>query len=850
MPPSAIARTAGAGRLVPARAGARFAHARDAAPSVGEGMLVPGRVRVGPLELGVTLESHGDHARYDLVVRNVSQEPVFLDSVFAGWRWQEHGAGALRFLRHGWQSWSFTGARGLDGAGEPAFPSGPWLRGMFHARGAPPPDRAGWHESDLLTAAGATPDGPACAAGVLERGGELGVAYLRRDGADVRVELEWVVEATLPPGASRALDPARVAVGRDAVELLGAHADAHGREAGARTHARFRAGWCTWYHFFHAVTETDLLRNLEALARARHDLPVDVVQLDDGYQRATGDWLETNAKFPRGLEPVARDVREAGFAPGLWTAPVVAVPRSRVASEHRDWMLRDEAGAPLRGLLHPEWNPEDALVWALDLSRDDVVAWLEATFAALHEMGFVYHKLDFLYAAALEGRAADPDVTRAARLRRGLEAVRRGTGPADFLLGCGCPLGAAVGVVDGMRIGPDVAPSWEVDAPVVIPGIENTQPGTANAVRNVLARTWMHRRLWLNDPDCMMARTRDTRLAPAEARTLGAAIGITGGMWIFSDDHDALDDGARALLRDTLELARNVDRRAGGRAVRTLGLLDDAFPHGAVVRDGPDVLAALVNGSDAPAARALDDPPTRVELPPHGSELVRRETPPPLAVFCDFDGTFLQQDVGSTLAKIYAADRRPAWWGRYERGEITAWEYNRAILDGLPCPPEELERFLLSLDLDPGAAALVEWCGGRRIPFRVLSDGFDRNLDRLAERFDLFFEYDANKLWYEHGRWRIAAGFPNPGCPCGTGVCKRGRIEDYRRRNPGVPVAHVGNGRVSDLCGAEAADLVFAKDTLAEELSARGTPYAPFVTLFDVIAALERHLEQPDTRAG
>ena len=45
-------------------------------------------------------------------------------------------------------------------------------------------------------------------------------------------------------------------------------------------------------------------------------------------------------------------------------------------------------------------------------------------------------------------------------VRAGFEAVRRGAGDDTFLLGCGAPLGPTIGVVDGMRIGPDVAPWW------------------------------------------------------------------------------------------------------------------------------------------------------------------------------------------------------------------------------------------------------------------------------------------------------------------------------------------------------------------------------------------------------
>ena len=55
---------------------------------------------------------------------------------------------------------------------------------------------------------------------------------------------------------------------------------------------------------------------------------------------------------------------------------------------------------------------------------------------------------------------------------------------------------------------------------------------------------------------------------------------------------------------------------------------------------------------------------------------------------------------------------------------------------------------------------------------------------------------------------------------------------------------HVGNGRVSDLCGALAADVAFAKDTLADALAAEGVAYERFATLHDVVAGLERLSER------
>ena len=62
-------------------------------------------------------------------------------------------------------------------------------------------------------------------------------------------------------------------------------------------------------------------------------------------------------------------------------------------------------------------------------------------------------------------------------MRAGYDAIRRGAGDDAFILGCGAPLGTCIGVVDGMRIGPDVAPSWDVPEAAWRPaGYEDCEP--------------------------------------------------------------------------------------------------------------------------------------------------------------------------------------------------------------------------------------------------------------------------------------------------------------------------------------------------------------------------------------
>jgi alpha-galactosidase len=330
-------------------------------------------------------------------------------------------------------------------------------------------------------------------------------------------------------------------------------------------------GWCSWYQYFHAVTEGDVRANL---ARAGH-WPFEVFQVDDGFQAAIGDWLTTNARFPSQLHELADAIRTEGLTPGIWIAPFLAAPDSSVARAHPEWLATHRpSGRPLIGMVNDGWGGP---VPTLDTTRPEVLEHLEATARSLVAAGFPYLKLDFTYAPSIDGGYADPGRTPAQRVRAGFEAVRRGAGDDAFLLGCGAPLGATVGIVDGMRIGPDVAPWWhpQPDQPTP-PGHTGGEPATVNAWRNTLSRSFLHRRLWVNDPDCLMLRAEDTRLEPDQVRAWALAVAVSGGMALVSDDLARLGAAARALLDEVVALGREVD--AGRRPPRCTDLLDHDPP--------------------------------------------------------------------------------------------------------------------------------------------------------------------------------------------------------------------------------------------------------------------------------
>jgi alpha-galactosidase len=105
------------------------------------------------------------------------------------------------------------------------------------------------------------------------------------------------------------------------------------------------SGWCSWYCFGPRVTAVQVLANLDVITRAIPGLKY--IQIDDGYQAAMGDWLETGDAFGGGVAGVLRQIREPGFEPAIWVAPFIAEKGSRVFREHPEWFVTDAEGRPL-----------------------------------------------------------------------------------------------------------------------------------------------------------------------------------------------------------------------------------------------------------------------------------------------------------------------------------------------------------------------------------------------------------------------------------------------------------------------------------------------------------------------
>jgi alpha-galactosidase len=172
--------------------------------------------------------------------------------------------------------------------------------------------------------------------------------------------------------------------------------------------------------------------------------------------------------------------------------------------------------------------------YALDGTHPDAQQHLEDVFRTMRQdWGCTYFKLDANFWGAIHGgRFHDPKATRVEAYRRGMAAVRRGSGDA-FLLGCNHPIWPSIGEIHGSRSSNDIKRTWE---------------RISTTARQNLSRNWQNGTLWWNDPDavCLSDLSDDELLFHA------TAIYASGGMILSGDDLTKLPPARLEILRKLL----------------------------------------------------------------------------------------------------------------------------------------------------------------------------------------------------------------------------------------------------------------------------------------------------------
>jgi 2-hydroxy-3-keto-5-methylthiopentenyl-1-phosphate phosphatase len=207
-------------------------------------------------------------------------------------------------------------------------------------------------------------------------------------------------------------------------------------------------------------------------------------------------------------------------------------------------------------------------------------------------------------------------------------------------------------------------------------------------------------------------------------------------------------------------------------------------------------------------------------------------------IVVDFDGTITERDTLDDMCRIYAPDEWAAAENDLQRRtmtlrEVIAAEFAPIKGDHDTIVSETVDRARIRAGFAQFVEA-VEEAGDRVV---VVSSGFESVIRPILEReglgrleviaHDVRFTPDGGVVDFRHG---------DTCAVCGE-ECKRSVVDAMR---DGREVAYVGDG-YSDRCAAQAADIRFARRSLASYLDREGVHY----TWFDDFATIREELLGP-----
>ncbi|MHB8513396.1 MAG: haloacid dehalogenase-like hydrolase [Actinomycetota bacterium] len=201
------------------------------------------------------------------------------------------------------------------------------------------------------------------------------------------------------------------------------------------------------------------------------------------------------------------------------------------------------------------------------------------------------------------------------------------------------------------------------------------------------------------------------------------------------------------------------------------------------------------------------------------------------SVFIDFDGTITRVDTGQYLLEQLGTPDWKHFDELFDAGAIGSRECLIAQFAMLPRDEALVRKTAFEVEIDPGFYALV-----------MLLERFDAEITVVSDGFGLYIEertWGVRTIANAPDLSRGTISFPNadPTCECAQcGCCKRTPIMQARSR--GRFTIMIGDG-TSDRHAARAADLVFAKDGLAQWCELNEIPFMHFNTLSDVAACIQ-----------
>ena len=234
-------------------------------------------------------------------------------------------------------------------------------------------------------------------------------------------------------------------------------------------------GWSTWDYYGRVYDTKDVYKNIDKL---NTDEVANIIQIDGGWWTARGDYLSVRKNLQGGMKAIADYAKSKGYKAGIHLDGFRGDKDSELFRNHPDWFLKDQDGEVICQAI----DKGDTFMQYIyyDYSNPEVCEYMKNVLRTIkNDWGFSYFKIDFMRYGLLESILAEHgnncgigkkvvtkiisfnnSMTSIERTRAGLFAMRDGIGNGYFL-GCSAIFGPTFGIVDGLRTGADICPTFD-----------------------------------------------------------------------------------------------------------------------------------------------------------------------------------------------------------------------------------------------------------------------------------------------------------------------------------------------------------------------------------------------------
>lgn len=292
-------------------------------------------------------------------------------------------------------------------------------------------------------------------------------------------------------------------------------------------------GWCSWYAFGENINEQKIFKQAQWFCKNRKLVPIEYVQIDDGWT-LYGDWQkEDKNKFPHGFKWLTSEIKKMGLKAGIWMAPFLVDLKSETASCHPDWVISDLTGRPVDGRPFSRLLPNFLArkKYLFNYHKTEAYDYLiKSVDYLIRDCGFEFIKIDFLSAPYFDPglsntSAADEIVIKI------LKYIKQ-TYPEVYTLAGVAPIGVSAGLTNAIRISDDI----------IVPVIAEKWPFNLflnrqrikQLAENLAARKQLSA-LSVLDPDVFVCR-KSLGFSEAQILQLQQIIREAGGFIFLGDD--------------------------------------------------------------------------------------------------------------------------------------------------------------------------------------------------------------------------------------------------------------------------------------------------------------------------